>query len=254
MILSDTEILRAIEAGAIVIDPFDITQLGGNSYDVRLGPMLMSPAVRELDAAQETAAWHTHQISALGFVLKPGTFYLASTVEYTESNVVADHVGRGLPWGDWRLVPYLDGKSSVGRLGIQIHATAGRGDVGFRNHWTLEISVSVPVRVYAGMPIGQLTWHRVAGNVKRVYGERESSAYGALPRDPNPQPSRMHLQPWALRARELARIETERRRSCTCTIAWLAEQHVKLPEVGSDAHRHQASCPLAQMSLLGSVP
>ena len=74
-----------------------------------------------------------------------------STLEYTETR---------------RFVPFLEGKSSVGRLGIDIHATAGKGDVGFCNHWTLEISVSQPVRVYAGMPIGQLIYFLVEGEVE----------------------------------------------------------------------------------------
>ncbi|MEI7973241.1 MAG: dCTP deaminase, partial [Bdellovibrio sp.] len=73
--------------------------------------------------------------------------------------------------------PFLEGKSSVGRLGIDIHATAGKGDVGFRNYWTLEISVKKPVRVYAGMPIGQLIYFEVRGLVEKPYDTKASAKY-----------------------------------------------------------------------------
>ncbi len=71
----------------------------------------------------------------------------------------------------------MEGKSSVGRLGIDIHATAGKGDVGFCNTWTLEISVVQPVRVYAGMPIGQLIFFDVKGDVQRKYNEKDNAKY-----------------------------------------------------------------------------
>ena len=69
-------------------------------------------------------------------------------------------LGSTLEYADKTVCSFLEGKSSVGRLGIDIHATAGKGDVGFCNHWTLEISVCQSVRVYAGMPIGQLIYFR----------------------------------------------------------------------------------------------
>ena len=85
-------------------------------------------------------------------------------------------------------VPFLEGKSSVGRLGIDIHATAGKGDVGFCNYWTLEISVSLPVRVYAGMPIGQLIYFTVEGDVINPYKTKSSAKYNQ--RSPRPMESR----------------------------------------------------------------
>jgi dCTP deaminase len=178
VILSDTEILAAIERGDILIDPFDITALGGNSYDVRLAPVLRT--------YETHPPWHLdcvieHQtrdvtIPDTGYLLVPGILYLGSTVEYTETH---------------KHVPYLDGRSSVGRLGISIHATAGRGDVGFCNHWTMEITVAQPVCIYAGMKIGQLTYHTVLGEVERRYSSKESTTYGKLARNPLPQPSRL---------------------------------------------------------------
>jgi dCTP deaminase len=74
-------------------------------------------------------------------------------------------------------VPFLEGKSSIGRLGIDIHATAGKGDVGFCNTWTLEISVKQPVRVYAGMPIGQLIYFEVAGEILTPYNTKKNAKY-----------------------------------------------------------------------------
>ena len=106
--------------------------------------------------------------------MRPGTTYLGSTLEYTEAH---------------KHVPFLEGKSSVGRLGIDIHATAGKGDVGFCNHWTLEISVSQPVRVYSGMPIGQLIYFDVQGSVETLYNKKGSAKYNT--RSPLPLESMM---------------------------------------------------------------
>ena len=92
----------------------------------------------------------------------PHEFYLGVTAEYTETHA---HV------------PFLEGKSSTGRLGIDIHATAGKGDVGFCGYWTLEISVKQPVRVYKGMPIGQLIYFVVEGEVEVLYNTKGNAKY-----------------------------------------------------------------------------
>ena len=161
MILSDREILSAREAGEIVIEPFDRDKLGTNSYDVHLGPTLAVYDAAVLDArAHNTVSYF--EIPEEGVVLQPGRLYLGVTAEYTETHGT---------------VPFLEGKSSVGRLGIDIHATAGKGDVGFCNHWTLEISVSMPVRVYAGMPVGQLIYFRVSGDIENYYNRKASAKY-----------------------------------------------------------------------------
>jgi len=150
MILSDKEILKAIDEGAILIEPYDRSCLGTNSYDVHLSQHLATYQDPILDARKHNPTEH-FEIGEEGFVLQPGILYLGSTLEYTETHTT---------------VPFLEGKSSVGRLGIDIHATAGKGDVGFCNHWTLEISCVHPVRVYAGMPIGQLIYFRVDGDIE----------------------------------------------------------------------------------------
>ena len=142
MILSDTRILEEMAKGTIVISPFDRAQLGSNSYDVHLGRGLAVYRNDILDAKVHNEVDHL-PIPDEGLILLPHRLYLGVTEEYTETHA---HV------------PFLEGKSSIGRLGIDIHATAGKGDVGFCNTWTLEISVKQPVRVYRGMPIGQLIY------------------------------------------------------------------------------------------------
>ncbi|MBI5913742.1 MAG: dCTP deaminase [Bacteroidetes bacterium] len=161
MILSDIKILEAIESGDIVIEPYDRECLGTNSYDVHLGKWLATYRDEVLDARRHNPI-DLFEIPEEGFVLQPGSLYLGVTEEYTETH---------------HTVPFLEGKSSVGRLGIDIHATAGKGDVGFCNTWTLEISCTQPVRVYAGMPIGQLIYFLVDGEIERFYNKKADAKY-----------------------------------------------------------------------------
>ncbi|MFT4062720.1 MAG: dCTP deaminase [Edaphocola sp.] len=161
MILSDLRILEEIDKGTIVIEPYDRKYLGSNSYDVHLSKHLATYKNKELDARKHNEIEH-FEIPEEGFVLQPGTLYLGVTEEYTETH---EHV------------PFLEGKSSTGRLGIDIHATAGKGDVGFCNTWTLEISCVHPVRVYAGMPVGQLIYFPVDGTVENRYNTKQNAKY-----------------------------------------------------------------------------
>jgi dCTP deaminase len=161
MILTDTQILECIKKGEIIIEPFDPKCLGTNSYDVHLSKYMAVYTDAILDAKQHNTIEEII-IPEEGFVLQPGTLYLGVTEEYTETHTT---------------VPFLEGKSSVGRLGIDIHATAGKGDVGFCNSWTLEISCVHPVRVYAGMPVGQLIYFRVDGEIKNYYNKKLNAKY-----------------------------------------------------------------------------
>jgi dCTP deaminase len=170
MILSDTRIREEISRGRIVIRPYRPNCLGSNSYDVHLGPYLATYADGALDARADNPI-HEFRIPPKGFVLVPGQLYLGVTAEYTETH---------------DFVPFLEGKSSVGRLGIDIHSTAGKGDVGFCNYWTLEMSVKLPVRVYAGMPIGQLIYFEVSGRVARPYDRKPSAKYRRVSAHPTP--------------------------------------------------------------------
>ena len=82
-----------------------------------------------------------------GYVLQPGVLYLGQTMEYTETH---------------KFVPMLEGRSSVGRLGIAVHSTAGFGDIGFCGYWTLEITCTEKVRIYPGVDICQIYYHTIA--------------------------------------------------------------------------------------------
>lgn len=173
MILSDKRILAEIEQGNIVIEPYRRECLGTNSYDVHLGKYMALYRDRVLDAKKHNPIEEVI-IPEEGYVLQPGVLYLGVTEEYTETHA---HV------------PFLEGKSSIGRLGIDIHATAGKGDVGFCNYWTLEISCIQPVRVYAGMPIGQLIYFAVEGDIEYMYNKKSSAKYNQ--RSPRPMESMM---------------------------------------------------------------
>lgn len=161
MILTDGEIIHQITRGAIVIEPFRRSSLGSNSYDVHLSPHLAVYQSEILDAKTHNQV-RRFVIPEAGFLMEPHELYLGVTEEYTETH---EHV------------PFLEGKSSVGRLGIDIHATAGKGDVGFCNTWTLEISVKKPVMVYAGMPIGQLIYFSTQGDLLTPYADKSSAKY-----------------------------------------------------------------------------
>jgi dCTP deaminase len=175
MILSDQRILAEIEKGNILIEPFRSDCMGTNSYDVHLGRYLAIYKNHVLDAKAHNEIQELI-IPDEGLVIYPGTLYLGVTEEYTESHA---HV------------PFLEGKSSVGRLGIDIHATAGKGDVGFCNTWTLEISCTQPVRIYAGMPIGQLIYFEVSGDITNFYNTKDNAKY--INRTIRPVESKMYL-------------------------------------------------------------
>ena len=161
MILTDTSILAEIEKGSIKIEPYNPYCLGSNSYDVHLGHWLAKYNSEILDAKLHNTITK-FEIPDDGFILQPAMFYLGVTLEYTETH---EHV------------PFLEGKSSTGRLGIDIHATAGKGDIGFCGYWTLEISVKQPVKIYKGMPIGQLIYFPVVGNVTTKYNQKQNAKY-----------------------------------------------------------------------------
>ena len=154
MILSDTKILEEIKKKNIVIEPFRREKLGTNSYDVHLGKWLAVYEDKILDAKLHNRI-KMFEIPDEGFILQPAALYLGVTEEYTETR---------------NFVPFLEGKSSI-------HATAGKGDAGFCNNWTLEISVKMPVKVYKGMPIGQLIYFEMEGQVGTSYDKKQSAKY-----------------------------------------------------------------------------
>jgi dCTP deaminase len=168
MILTDKRILEEMDKGTIKIEPYNRADLGSNSYDVHLGKTLAVYVDEVLDAKKHNKIEY-FDIPEDGFVLEPDKFYLGVTLEYTETHA---HV------------PFLEGKSSTGRLGIDIHATAGKGDVGFCGNWTLEISCKQPVRIYHGMPIGQLIYFPVEGEIEVKYNQKSNAKYSGQPNKP----------------------------------------------------------------------
>ena len=142
--------------GTIVLSPYNRECLGSNSYDVHLGKWLATYREHILDARRHNEIEY-FEIPDEGFVLYPHIFYLGVTLEYTETHA---HV------------PFLEGKSSTGRLGIDIHATAGKGDVGFCGYWTLEMFAIQPIRIYPGVPICQIFYHQVCGAITEYQSEK----------------------------------------------------------------------------------
>lgn len=147
MIISGKEIKRRLDTD-IIIDPFNIAQLGPNSYNLRLHRELIIYDEEVLDMKKKHRL-KTIVIPEDGLVLRPGQLYLGRTVEYTQTT---------------NLVPMLEGRSSIGRLGLFIHITAGFGDVGFKGYWTLEISCIHPVRIYPNVEICQIFYHTIDGD------------------------------------------------------------------------------------------
>src|SRR5215204_6648834 len=131
----------------IVIEPFEEAQLNPNSYNLTLHNELLIYEELMLDMAKANRVRRV-EIPDDGLVLSPHQLYLARTAERTATH---------------NLVPQIEGRSSVGRLGLFVHVTAGFGDVGFIGHWTLEMFAVQPVRIYPGVPICQIFYHTVEG-------------------------------------------------------------------------------------------
>ena len=207
-ILSDLAIRQAVESGDIRITPFNPDQLNITSYDLTLGDQVrvynnwvyadrheaQSFPGCEKDGGNlhpSTSQAHTDMClnpsgvtdsktplktldftidPEIGWVLKPGIGYLMHTRERISTS---------------KYNPILDGKSSIGRLFIQVHATAGYGDPGFDGQYTLEVIVQHPIRVYPGMRFCQIRFHTVAGELSKTYDQvghyTGSCAQGANP-------------------------------------------------------------------------
>lgn len=145
MILSGIEIKNRLNRD-IFINPFDESRLNPNSYNLRLDEKLLvyKSSLLDMKTAHETEEL---TIPEGGLVLEPNRLYLGKTIEYTQTE---------------NLVPMLEGRSSIGRLGLFVHITAGFGDVGFSGFWTLEIFCVQPIRIYADVEICQIYYHDIS--------------------------------------------------------------------------------------------
>ena len=155
MILSGHEIRRQLGHN-IRIDPFDESKLNPNSYNLSLHDELLVYEEVVLDMRKSNRVERV-KIPEEGLVLTPNQLYLGRTIERTETH---------------NLVPMIEGRSSIGRLGLFVHVTAGFGDVGFCGYWTLEMFAVQPVKIYPGVPICQIFFHQILGDITEYSSEK----------------------------------------------------------------------------------
>lgn len=165
MILSGLRIREEMELGRIQIEPFCEKQLNPNSYNLRLAGELLRYTTPVLDVKRPNP-YERILIPEEGLVLQPGVLYLGRTEEYTRTDGV---------------VPMLEGRSSIGRLGLFVHVTAGFGDVGFSGFWTLEMQVVMPVRIYPGIEICQIYYHTLEGEYETYSSGKYQNNKGIQP-------------------------------------------------------------------------
>jgi dCTP deaminase len=167
MILNGTEIISGRDEGRIHIEPYNQENVGPNSYDITLGNKLLLVKQNEffydeiddknygyIDPKKKQNVEEI-QIGNDGHFLYPGVLYLA----HTQEEIGSDYY-----------VPMLEGRSSIGRMGLFIHVTAGFGDIGFKSQWTLELMTIYPIRIYPGMRIGQVFFHQCSSRTMRYDG------------------------------------------------------------------------------------
>ena len=179
MILSDRTIREELEAKRIVIDPFDEAAIQPSSVDLRLGRffrVFLNHTTRVIDVKENQE--NLTPLVEIGedepFILHPGEFVLGSTLERV-----------ALPSD---LVARLEGKSSLGRLGLLIHSTAGFVDAGWDGHLTLELSnvANLPITLYPEMKIGQISFLKMTTPADRPYGSKETGSKYQGQRGPTP--------------------------------------------------------------------
>jgi len=164
MILSGLEIKRQLSKN-IFIEPYNEKQLNPNSYNLRLHNELLIYNDDILDMGKPNATTPV-TIPPEGLVLEENRLYLGRTIEHTRTD---------------KYVPMLEGRSSIGRLGLFIHVTAGFGDVGFRGFWTLEIFCVQPIRIYSGVEICQIFYHSIEGDYQSYEGGKYQNNTGIQP-------------------------------------------------------------------------
>lgn len=184
MLLSDQDLRKEVESGRLVLDPFDVEMLQPSSFDVRLDRFFRvfnNTRYTHIDPAQQQDDLTSLIEAEEGepFVLHPGEFVLGSTYEMV--TLPDDLAGR------------LEGKSSLGRLGLLTHSTAGFIDPGFSGHITLELSnvANLPITLHPGMKIGQLCLFKLSSPAEHPYGSKQAGSRYQGQRGPTP--SRAYL-------------------------------------------------------------
>ena len=158
MILTKKAIYENIENGHIKITPFNKSQMNPNSYNLKLHNELLIYSSYPLDMKKENMT-RTLMIPKNGLMLQAGHLYLGRTLEYTEHH-------------KHDIVPMIEGRSSVGRLGLSVHITAGFGDLGFIGYWTLELVPTIDIIVYPEIEICQI-YYLQASNVDDPYESKK---------------------------------------------------------------------------------
>lgn len=164
MILSGIEIAKQ-QGKNIIIEPYNTSQLNPNSYNLKLHKDILVYDNHVLDMKKENTA-SPLQIPEEGLLLETNKLYLGRTEEFTATN---------------GYVPMLEGRSSIGRLGLFIHVTAGFGDVGFSGFWTLEMFCVQPIRIYAGVEIAQIYYHKIDGEYDLYESKKYQNNAGIQP-------------------------------------------------------------------------
>jgi dCTP deaminase len=184
VLLSDQDLRKEVESGRLVLDPFDAEMLQPSSFDVRLDRFFRvfnNTKYTHIDPAQQQDELTSLVETPAGerFVLHPGEFVLGSTYEMV--TLPDDLAGR------------LEGKSSLGRLGLLTHSTAGFIDPGFSGHITLELSnvANLPITLHPGMKIGQLCLFKLSSPAEHPYGSKQAGSRYQGQRGPTP--SRAYL-------------------------------------------------------------
>jgi len=164
MILSGIEIKNKM-GKEIFIDPYNESQVNPNSYNLRLHNELLVYKNSVLDMKENNEVKSIF-IPPEGLLLEANKLYLGRTIEYTKTE---------------NYVPMLEGRSSIGRLGLFIHVTAGFGDVGFSGYWTLEMFCVEPIRIYAGIEICQIYYHAIQGEYEKYNSGKYQNNTGVQP-------------------------------------------------------------------------
>ena len=164
MLLSGEEIQKNL-GGNIIIEPYHPSQLNPNSYNLRLSNELLVYDTDTLDMKANNPVRHL-TIPDSGLLLETNKLYLGRTLEYTKTE---------------QFVPMLEGRSSVGRLGLFIHVTAGFGDVGFAGYWTLEMFCIHPIVIYPNVEICQIYYHTIQGEYQKYDSGKYQNNTGVQP-------------------------------------------------------------------------
>ena len=168
MILTGPEIIAAVQNGEILINPFEINSVNPNSIDLKLGNVLIEYLDKIIDPSLAPST-RTIPIPETGYLLNSGEFRLGSSHEIVGSN---------------KYVPIIHGKSGIARAGLFVHVTADLIDIGSVGNLTFQLFATLPIRIYKGMAIAQISFWRTLGEVSLYTGKYQGST--------GPQPSKAY--------------------------------------------------------------